>query len=318
MKYVHLLGLLVILAGCSSAVSTQEINSTGFVSLADREVQTLPDGTQYIVHPDEIRAGGPPKDGIPSIDNPQFVSVLEADEWIADNELVLAFEYQGEKRVYPLQILVWHEIVNDQIGGERVLVTYCPLCGSGIAYLPVVDGQEVEFGTSGKLWQSNLVMYDRLSDTYWSQIDGVAIIGEHAGDELEAINIDTVSWREYKVNTDAQVLSQDTGYDRNYGRDPYGSYYEDSFLMFPVDNEDNRIHNKDVVFGVEVNGQYVAYREEDVLDADIVDEQRGVVVTRSEDGIITITHNDEELVKERDFWFAWYAFHPETEVYGLE
>ncbi len=293
-----------------------------FIPLAEREVATLSDGTQYIVNPSEILGGGPPKDGIPSIDDPTYVTVAEADEWIADNELVLALEYNGVKRVYPLQIMVWHEIVNDEIDGEPLLVTYCPLCGSGIAYKPVIDGERVEFGTSGKLWNSNLVMYDRKTDTYWSQIDGVAIVGELTGMQLEAVSIDTVVWRDWKQeHEDSEVLSQDTGHNRDYGRDPYGSYYEDSNLFFPVDNEDKSVHPKTVIFGVEVEGQFVAYREDDLIaQGSIEDEVNGVplLIERDEVGKVTITRTDtgEEIVKERGFWFSWYAFHPDTLLYG--
>ena len=235
-------------------------------------------------------------------------------------------EHKGEKRIYPLQIMVWHEIVNDNIAGDPILITYCPLCGSGIAYERTIDGGAVEFGTSGKLYNSNLVMYDRLTDTYWSQIDGVAIVGELTGSELTDISIDTVSWGEYTEfaeNRDAQVLSQDTGFSREYGRDPYGNYYTDSFLIFPVEQEDNRVHAKTVIFGIEVDGAYTAYRESDLLEnSEITDVVNGVnvKVTREADGIVTIINLDtqEEIVKERDFWFAWYAFHPETSLYGVE
>ena len=169
-------------------------------------------------------------------------------------------------------------------------------------------------------------MYDRLTDTYWSQIDGVAIVGELTGSELTDISIDTVSWGEYTEfaeNRDAQVLSQDTGFSREYGRDPYGNYYTDSFLIFPVEQEDNRVHAKTVIFGIEVDGAYTAYRESDLLEnSEITDVVNGVnvKVTREADGIVTIINLDtqEEIVKERDFWFAWYAFHPETSLYGVE
>jgi hypothetical protein len=220
-----------------------------------------------------------------------------------------------------LQILVWHEIVNDVINGGPVLVTYCPLCGSGIAYERIIDGETVEFGTTGKLYNSNLVMYDRKTDTYWTQIDGKAIIGELTGRELKEISIDTVSWREWKeAHPDSEVLSQDTGYSRAYGRDPYGSYYEDSFLMFPVENSDKSIHPKTVIFGIEVNGVYKAYKEEDLMRMgtfeDTVSNMR-IRITRDDAGIVRITRVEtgEEIVKERDFWFAWYAFHPDTLLY---
>jgi len=332
-KYMIGLGILIaftlIVAGCTStqqktpAKSTEEnVQEQKFTS--KMEIKTTSDGTKYIVDPAKIRGGGPPKDGIPSIDNPKFVTVTDADEWIEDNELVMALIYKGEKRVYPFQIMVWHEIVNDNVAGDPILITYCPLCGSGIAYERTINGEEVEFGTSGKLYNSNLIMYDRKTDTYWSQIDGNAIIGELTGMELTEISIDTVVWRDWKVaHPDSSVLSQDTGHSRSYGTDPYGNYYEDSFLIFPVDEEDNRIHAKTVIFGIEVDGVFKAYQEKDLKEnPSFEDTVNGVniLVERDEAGIVKITNKDtgEEIVKERDFWFAWYAFHPETLVYGLE
>lgn len=281
-------------------------------------------GVKYIVDPAKILSGGPPKDGIPSIDDPKYISVEEADGWIQDNELVLGLIYKGVKRVYPLQILVWHEIVNDVVAGDPLLITYCPLCGSGIAFERELGGKAVEFGTSGKLYNSNLVMYDRKTDTYWTQIDGKAIVGQLTGQELKEISIDTVAWREWKVeHPDSEVLSQNTGFRRDYGVDPYGNYYEDTFVMFPLENQDDRIHPKTVIFGIEVNGVYKAYREDDVKAyGPIEDVVNGVhvVVTRDAAGIVKIVDktSGKEYVKERDFWFAWYAFHPETILYQGE
>jgi hypothetical protein len=278
-------------------------------------------GVKYIVDPNKILSGGPPKDGIPSIDNPKYVSVEEADEWIQDNELVLAIIYKGVKRVYPLQILVWHEIVNDKIVDDPVLITYCPLCGSGIAYERKINGEEVEFGTSGKLYNSNLVMYDRKTNSYWTQIDGLAIVGELTGTKLTPISIDTVVWRDWKAaHSDSEVLSQDTGFVRPYGTDPYGSYYEDSFVWFPVEAEDTRIHPKTVIFGIEVDGAYKAYKEDDLKELGTIDDVVNGVrinVERDDAGVVTITNLDtgDEIVKERDFWFAWYAFHPDTDLH---
>jgi cytochrome c biogenesis protein CcdA len=312
---------LVFIFGVFNFVSLSE-NNMGYnpVSL-DTEQMVDKDNIDYAVDPSKIISGGPPKDGIPSIDSPKFVSVAEADNWIADDELILAVDYNGIERIYPLQIMVWHEIVNDNIGGDPVLITYCPLCGSGIAYERKINGEEVEFGTSGKLYNSNLVMYDRKTDSYWSQIEGVAIVGPLTGTKLKAISIDTVVWGDWKGgHLDAEVLSQDTGYSRNYGADPYGSYYEDSYVWFPLESEDNRIHPKTVIFGIEVDGRFKAYREDDLIEVgEITDEFNGVnlVVKRSVDGAVTIVNlnNKEKIVKERDFWFAWYAFHPDTELY---
>jgi len=319
---VILVGIFIFFNMNKTSVTTNSGENNVITFNSDNpNIKVTEDGTKYIVNPDDIRGGGPPKDGIPSIDNPKFVSVEEADEWIEDNELVLALVHKGVKRVYPLQILVWHEIVNDFISGDPILITYCPLCGSGIAYERTINGETVEFGTSGKLFNSNLVMYDRKTDTYWQQIDGKAIVGSLTGMELKEISIDTVIWRDWKsAHPDSEVLSQKTGFVRSYGKDPYGSYYEDSFLIFPVDNEDNRVHPKTPIVGIEVNGKHKAYKEDDLKENPTIEDTFNGVnikVERLDDGRIVITNLDsgEEIVKERDFWFAWYAFHPETELY---
>ena len=317
------LGIGIGLSVSQQPTSAEPLQAASAIVTSDsgHEIFTTEAGLRYIVHPSMIVSGGPPKDGIPSIDNPSFVSLEEADQWIEDNELVLALIYNGVTRVYPLQVLVWHEIVNDVVAGDPLLITYCPLCGSGIAYHRVLDGEAVEFGTSGKLYNSNLVMYDRKTDSYWTQIDGLAIVGELTGMELEAISVDTVVWRDWKAaHPESEVLSQDTGFNRDYGRDPYGSYYEDSFIWFPVTGRDDRIHPKTVVFGIDVNGVYAAYREDDLIELGTIEDRVDGVslrITRDAAGIVTIENLDtgEQIVKERDFWFAWYAFHPDTKLY---
>jgi hypothetical protein len=332
MKYTIILVLMIgLLVSCIPVKDVGDMQEESVMpdvpaeGLEGEGIKVTSKGVKYLVNPNKIRSGGPPKDGIPSIDNPKYVSVSEADKWIEDNELALGIIYNGVKRVYPLQILVWHEIVNDVIGGDMILITYCPLCGSGIAFKPTIEvaGKKIdsEFGTSGKLFNSNLIMYDRKTDSYWTQIDGRAVVGELTGQQLEGVSIDTIVWRDWKkVHPDSEVLSQDTGYSRAYGRDPYGNYYEDSNLFFPVEKTDNRIHAKTVVFGINVDGVYKAYQENDLLETKIIeDEVNGVMlkIERDAAGIVSITRsNGEEIVKERDFWFAWYAFHPDTLVYG--
>jgi len=315
--------ILAFVAACAQQ-ETKSLEETPEMSAVEEEmeIKVTVDGEKYIVDPEKIVSGGPPKDGIPSIDNPKFVSLQEADEWIENNELVLAIIYKGVKRVYPLQIMVWHEIVNDKIAGDPILITYCPLCGSGIAYERRIDGEEVEFGTSGKLYNSNLVMYDRKTDSYWTQIDGLAVVGELTGRRLTPVSIDTVVWRDWKKeHPDSEVLSQDTGFSRPYGREPYGSYYEDSFLLFPVEERDDRVHPKTVIFGIEVNGIYKAYKEDDLKELKTIEDSVGGIkirIERDDVGIVRITNLEtgEEIVKERDFWFAWYAFHPDTQLYS--
>jgi hypothetical protein len=285
------------------------------------EIQTLPDGTKYLVHPSRLRSGGPPKDGIPSIDDPVFESVEKADKWLQDEDLVIVLSRGDTIRMYPFDILVWHEIVNDVVDGDPILITYCPLCGSAIAFIREIDGEAVEFGTSGKLYNSNLIMYDRLTESYWTQIGGRAIVGELTGVTLEPISINTVVWGTWKdLVPGAQVLSRNTGRPRSYGRDPYGAYYTERYLMFPVENNDKRLHPKDVVYGIEVEGVFKAYPEDDVLLTEVlVDELGGasIEVRTDGNGAVTFTNLDtgHEIVKERDFWFAWAAFHPDTLLY---
>jgi hypothetical protein len=164
-------------------------------------------------------------------------------------------------------------------------------------------------------------MYDRKTDSYWTQIDGLAIVGPLVGSELTELSIDTVVWRDWKdLHPNSEVLSHDTGYLRKYGRDPYGNYYEEGFVWFPLEAEDDRIHAKTVVFGVEVDGIYKAYREDDLIETPVIEDVVNGVnlrIERGVDGVVSVTNLDsgEEIVKERDFWFAWYAFHPETELY---
>ncbi len=164
-------------------------------------------------------------------------------------------------------------------------------------------------------------MYDRKTDSYWSQLDSLAIVGELTGTRLIELSIDTVVWRDWKkAHPDSEVLSQDTGFRRDYGRDPYGSYYEDSFLFFPVEHEDDRVHPKTVIFGIEVNGAYKAYQEDDLEELKVIEDSVGGVgikIEKEDAGTVRVTNLEtgEEIIKERGFWFAWYAFHPETELY---
>jgi len=183
------------------------------------------DFSKHSVSLDEILSGGPPKDGIPAIDDPDFVSVDEADGWIGEREPIVVFEHDGAVRGYPWQILIWHEIVNDEVAGMPVSVTYCPLCNTAIAFDRRVGDLLLDFGTTGKLRHSDLVMYDRQTETWWQQATGEAIIGDLTGTTLTFLPAPTVSWSDFKKEyPDAEVLSRDTGHNRPYGSSPYAGY----------------------------------------------------------------------------------------------
>ncbi|MCY4481338.1 MAG: DUF3179 domain-containing protein [Spirochaetaceae bacterium] len=190
---------------------------------AGREFKT--DFTRHTVPYSDVLSGGPPKDGIPSIDNPQFVSVADADGWLGELEPVVLVEAGGTAKAYPLQVLTWHEIVNDEVGGVPISVTFCPLCNTAIGFQREFDGQVLDFGTTGRLRYSNLIMYDRQTETWWQQATGAGIAGKYAGSQLGFYPANIVSWQDFRERyPDADVLSRDTGYSRSYGRNPYAGY----------------------------------------------------------------------------------------------
>jgi len=260
---IMVLATFAIFSLQSSALAVSE-NTNGVLTT---------DGVNHIVPLDKIRSGGPPKDGIPSIDNPQFVNASEAD-FVSDNDVVIGLEINGEAKAYPLSILVWHEIVNDNVGGTPVAVTYCPLCFTNQVFERTINGQEVEFGTSGKLYNSNLVMYDRLTESYWSQALGTAIVGELAGRELNKIPFDVITWKDWKtLNPDTLILTTDTGHLRPYGVDPYGSYYTDPRILFPVENKDDRLPPKSLIVGFHQGNSYKAYKQNDVESSHVINDK---------------------------------------------
>ncbi|TVQ25431.1 MAG: DUF3179 domain-containing protein [Spirochaetaceae bacterium] len=183
------------------------------------------DFSRALISYNDIIAGGPPKDGIPSIDNPHFISVREADSWLAAQEPVILYRRGNVTRIYPLQVLTWHEIVNDTVSGHPVAVTYCPLCNTGMVFDRRFAGETLEFGVSGRLIYSNMIMYDRSRESWWIQATGQSIAGYHAGQQLRLLPSSMLSWADVReFYPDAEVLSRETGYPRDYGRNPYAGY----------------------------------------------------------------------------------------------
>ncbi|UYG06927.1 DUF3179 domain-containing protein [Halomonas sp. M4R1S46] len=217
---------------------------------------TLPDPEVPLAHSlaayrQAVRPGGPGKDGIPAIDRPRFESASEADAWLAPGDRVIGLQRDGEARAYPQRILVWHEIVNDVVAGESLAITYCPLTGSALGF----RRGDSTFGVSGRLLNSNLVMYDRATDSEWPQLLGLAIDGPLAGQGLVPERLVWTTWEAWRArHPGTRVLSRDTGYVRNYRRDPYGGYNPlagyyrpESRRLFPVMAEDTRLPPKAMV-----------------------------------------------------------------------
>ena len=192
-----------------------------------------PDFCQHSVDYDDILSGGPPPDGIPPIDNPKFVDIADADGWLEGVEPVISLSIGEDARAYPLQIMTWHEIVNDEVGGLPVAVTFCPLCNTALVFERFsFEGELLTFGTSGNLRNSDLVMYDRQTESWWQQFTGEGIVGYFTGAILTPVPAAIVSWDDFKTSFPAgQVLSRDTGFSRSYGQNPYVGY--DNINSFP-------------------------------------------------------------------------------------
>jgi hypothetical protein len=209
----------------------------------------------------ELQGGGPGKDGIPAISNPGFVKASKAEQWLKPVEPVVSLVINGQARAYPLQILIWHEIVNDRVGEMPVIVTFCPLCYSAIVFERRLDGKEYSFGTSGMLRHSNLVMYDRQTESLWQQITGEAIVGDMVGSTLRSIAAQIISFEQFRATyKDGLVLSRETGFGRDYGRNPYVGYDDISKKPFLFHGKtDGRLGPMEKVVAVTIDGQSRAY-----------------------------------------------------------
>ena len=215
-----------------------------------------------LVDTSEIISGGPPPDGIPPIDDPVFVDVAGNLELLPASEPVVVLEVDGDARAYPIRVMVWHEIVNDTVGGIPVSVTYCPLCNSAATYVRTIDGAETTFGTSGRLFASALVMYDRATESLWTHYNGEAVAGLLTGTQLEEIASPLLSWNDFRraYPTGAVLDWRNTGFDRDYGRNPYTGYDapENTPFLFRGALDDRAMAMQRVV-GIEIDGAAAAY-----------------------------------------------------------
>jgi len=272
-----------------------------------------------LVAVNQIKRGGPPRDGIPSIDKPKFVSLADVDYLKADDR-VLGLVINNEARAYPIAILNWHEIVNDEFAGQSVVISYCPLCGTGMAFEPQMPVKD--FGVSGLLYNSDVLLYDRKTESLWSQILAQAISGPQKGRKLKVIPLIHTSWEGWREqHPESVVLSTNTGYSRDYTKSPYGGYEKSNEIFFPVSASDQRFHNKEWVLGVNIGETFKAYPFSELgkIASPVIDSISGhrveVIFDRENKSAIVRDEKGREMPSIMSYWFAWYAFHPDTEVF---
>ena len=272
----------------------------------------------------EIHRGGPPRDGIPALTDPEFILAEDAHGLNGDDR-VLGVHRNGVAKAYPLGIMNYHEVVNDLFGHEPIAVTYCPLCSTGIAFRAgEPDGSRRLFGVSGLLYNSDVLLYDQQTESLWSQIAAQAITGPRRGETLETIPAANTTWGAWRAeHPGSLVLSRNTQHARNYDRDPYAAYAEDEALMFPVRFRVHGKHPKALVLGVrmgEVARAYPLSAFPEMGRYRVEDELGGNAITLHIDAEAqtgrVFDACDEELTSLIAYWFAWFTFHPETERYA--
>ena len=260
--------LSVVLGACATTpgepadrdedrTSTAAVDDEGTVVTDQKPPSALddpahPDFPDPLIDLDDLLPGGPPPNGIPSIDYPLFQPVAEVD-WLDEDEPVLSLTIDDKTKAYPIRIMMSHEIVNDRLAGVPVAVTYCPFCNSGVAFERTVAGETTTFKVSGKLYADNPVMYDRLTESLWPQLTGRASVGALTGTQLESIPVGAVGWAQFREeHPDARVLSRSTGHDRDYLTNPYLGYDDpDSEPLFALPADpDTRLPVKARVVGV--------------------------------------------------------------------
>jgi hypothetical protein len=334
--------LAVALVGCGSHHSNPNPNAEAKheASLSAGELQALSAGwktnfARHTVPLREFQSGGPGKDGIPALDRPRFLPVSKVG-FLRPQEPVIALTLAGRARAYPLQILIWHEIVDDVVGRVPVAVTFCPLCNTAIAFDRRVAGRTLSFGTTGNLRSSDLVMYDRQTESWWQQFGGEGVVGRYAGTRLRALPARIVAWRSFRAQyADGLVLSRATGYSRPYGENPYAGYDDvSSPPLFPTaHSHDRRLPPKERVVFLERGKAAVA------IPFSTLARKRRVEVTlagrrfdvRWQSGVSSAL-DTSEIASGRDvgaarvleagrpttfsepFWFAVAAFRPNVRI----
>jgi hypothetical protein len=264
---------------------------------------------------DLLLSGGPGKDGIPALTDPKFVLAKEAN--IEDDVQGILVEFDADMRFYPFNILVWHEIVNDSIGDNHFAVTFCPLCASAILFDRNVSGEVLEFGVSGFLFESNLIMYDRKTESFWSQSKAEAIVGDFLGTKLDVLWMQQLNFSEVKEKyPNIKVLSDDTGYSRDYLRNPYSGYEETEETVFPVSVSDKRFGAKEMMYVVPFMDKSVAFPPDDLVKGrkETLNVEGSVLTAQRQNGGIVVSASGKRLPGYFEMWFSWATHHQDDGI----
>ncbi|MGF1717840.1 DUF3179 domain-containing protein [Photobacterium chitinilyticum] len=272
---------------------------------------------------EQILSGGPGRDGIPAILNPHFIDAGKA-KFLKGHDTVLGLIMNGKSRAYPIKILNWHEVVNDSIDGRKFVISYCPLCGSGMAFLARSDKQTLTFGVSGLLYNSDVLMYDHQTESLWSQIRGQAISGMAAGTSLKQYPLTLTRWKQWQSDhPDTKVLSTKTGYYRSYSQDPYAGYSRTPRLFFPVAIQAPSSYAvKETILGYKGSKENIAFPLSELRKHDrkmfsyLFEGQQLNIHWDSQNQSAWISDAEgKQLASTMLYWFAWYAFYPDTKVF---
>lgn len=284
-----------------------------------QDVRLQLDPASALVPIEKLENGCEEKDCIRSIDKPQFESIEEAGDWLSDSDKVFVLSQNGDSKIYPEKIITWHEVINDEIASEPVVITFSPLSGTAIAFERRVDGIVTTFGVSGKLFNSNLILYDRYEGSLWQQFSGQAVTGPAAkrGEILKKQKLTPLSWMKARESfPEAMVLSRNTGFAIDYEKLPYDSYQSSAEVYFEDESLDKRLHPKAQVYGIVVDNIAKAYPEQSLFlvekKLDRIGEKEIEII--NENGILTfrLADSGEEITALKSFWFVWAEFYPNS------
>jgi len=283
------------------------------------------DYSDALVPSDEIAWGGVPRDGIPPIHEPRFVAADDAG-FLRGKDRVLGVSRNGVAKAYPIKIMDRHEVVNDRFAEESIVVTWCPLCYSGMSFAVQFGEQNLTFGVSGLLYNSDVLLYDYRTGSLWSQLLSLAISGPLKGYKIPAVPTAHTTWQDWqRRHPDSLVLSTDTGFQINYRESPYKQYKNNSRLLFPVAAQSSAYQRKEPVLGITINGVNKAYPFKELENfgrENFRDEVGGIDLTiewrEEEEYARALDQDGNEIATVIVYWFAWYAFHPNTKTFTAE